>query len=556
MQTQSGFYAGKSVLITQNSLVHLAGSEVQAIELALYLQSKGAAVTLYTWICEDPLKSSPSLRNLSVVSADDEEAAALSFSDFDIVWVQHEALPLSMLSELGELSPEELQAKFIFFSHMSPFSELHVEYPYQRDLEDLLASCIVFNSEETAKAQSRLFKNHTKFELYPNPAPETFVELDTSSVSALRKILVVSNHPPREITQAIDILHSENIEVDLLGDENDKKPRTQFDSEILGQYDAVISIGKTVQDCLVAGVPVYVYDYFGGPGYLTEGNFEQAAFYNFSGRSTNESNSIVVERSKERVERRDASQIAEEIRHGFRDTLKFQRSIRQTCIEKYSLHAVLARLMRKASNKQLRIEDEITEKDVQWFLHIQRMMMDYHVPVVWKLQGEQLFYSQKISVFRSQNGEYSAQGSETLDVQLQQHTSLTIEEEGFRYLRIDYGETPAVVTNFIVRGIDRSAYSITTNALIESDNGLIFPGSDPQIIVKFDDNALSDSDSLTIECDIIPFAGFPEAELNTIGQFQKNELHELMRIRKELHSIKESRWWLLGEKLRRILRRG
>lgn len=553
---QSGLYAGMKVLITQNSLVHLAGSEVQAIELAQYLRGEGAVVTIYTWICEEPLKSSSILQNLAIVSADDDAAKTLSFLDFDVLWIQHEVLPLSMLTELETVSAEELRSRIIFFSHMSPFKELHVEYPYQRRLEDLLASKIVFNSEETLEAQAQLFESSTKFELYPNPAPETFVELDTSHITTLHKILVVSNHPPEEILQTIDILRSENIEVDFLGDKDDKKPRTQFDSGLLSQYDAVISIGKTVQDCLVSGVPVYVYDYFGGPGYLSEENFEQAAFYNFSGRSTNESNFLVVERSRERRERREAAQIAKEISQGFVTALKFQRSIRQRCVEKYSLHTAFSGLMRKASNKHPRLEDEITQKDVLWFLHTQRMMMDYHVPLVWRLQGDQLFYSQNICIFRSQNGEYSIQDAEILDVQLQQHTSFVIDKDKLNYLRIGYGETPAVVTNFIVRGIDRSAYSITTNALIESDNGLIFPGSDPQIIVKFDDNALSDSDSLTIECDIIPFAGFPEAELNTIGQFQKNELHELMRIRKELHSIKESRWWLLGEKLRRILRRG
>ena len=32
------------------------------------------------------------------------------------------------------------------------------------------------------------------------------------------------------------------------------------------------------------GVPVYVYDYLGGPGYLTEANFSLAERNNFSGR--------------------------------------------------------------------------------------------------------------------------------------------------------------------------------------------------------------------------------------------------------------------------------
>ena len=49
----------------------------------------------------------------------------------------------------------------------------------------------------------------------------------------------------------------------------------------LQQYDLVITIGRTVPRCLAMGVPVYVYDYLGGPGYLTEANFSLAERNNF-----------------------------------------------------------------------------------------------------------------------------------------------------------------------------------------------------------------------------------------------------------------------------------
>jgi hypothetical protein len=46
----------------------------------------------------------------------------------------------------------------------------------------------------------------------------------------------------------------------------------------------VVTIGKTVQYGLACGVPVYVYDKFGGPGYLDRTNFAAAKRCNFSGR--------------------------------------------------------------------------------------------------------------------------------------------------------------------------------------------------------------------------------------------------------------------------------
>ena len=55
-------------------------------------------------------------------------------------------------------------------------------------------------------------------------------------------------------------------------------------AELLKKYDVVITIGRTVQMGLVMGIPVYCYDHFGGPGYITTENIDFNEFYNFSGR--------------------------------------------------------------------------------------------------------------------------------------------------------------------------------------------------------------------------------------------------------------------------------
>lgn len=49
---------------------------------------------------------------------------------------------------------------------------------------------------------------------------------------------------------------------EVLFDEMDDEYKS-ITLEILSQYDVAITIGKTVQYCLVMGVPVYVYDKFG-----------------------------------------------------------------------------------------------------------------------------------------------------------------------------------------------------------------------------------------------------------------------------------------------------
>ena len=97
---------------------------------------------------------------------------------------------------------------------------------------------------------------------------------------ALDKIAIISNHIPQELLELKEKMGG-YYQVDLIG----LGYRTeQVNAEFLQQYDLVITIGRTVPRCLAMGVPVYVYDYLGGPGYLTEANFSLAERNNFSGR--------------------------------------------------------------------------------------------------------------------------------------------------------------------------------------------------------------------------------------------------------------------------------
>ena len=48
--------------------------------------------------------------------------------------------------------------------------------------------------------------------------------------------------------------------------------------------DAVVTIGKTVPYAIASGTPVYMYDRFGGDGWLTRRNFGTSLEHNFSGR--------------------------------------------------------------------------------------------------------------------------------------------------------------------------------------------------------------------------------------------------------------------------------
>lgn len=69
--------------------------------------------------------------------------------------------------------------------------------------------------------------------------------------------------------------------MDIIGEQGVVREVTP---DLISQYDCVFTIGKTVQYCMISSTPVYVYDRFGGFGYLDAENFEKCAYANFSGR--------------------------------------------------------------------------------------------------------------------------------------------------------------------------------------------------------------------------------------------------------------------------------
>jgi hypothetical protein len=71
----------------------------------------------------------------------------------------------------------------------------------------------------------------------------------------------------------------------------------------IASADAVISIGKSVAYVIAQRKPVYMYDHFGGDGWLTPENFVHSQTHNFSGRPS--------------CNKRTAGAIAHEIQDGY-----------------------------------------------------------------------------------------------------------------------------------------------------------------------------------------------------------------------------------------------
>ena len=254
----------KKVVITQNALHFLAGSEIVTLELAEHLQNNNVEVVVFTWYLAEPMAEEFRRRKIKVTT--DENAEILKSPD--LVWVHHQVLPNAILEPLKNAKNSPT---FIFF-HMSSHTDLYLEQPYVYDLETKLATKSLFVSKEAYDFAKATYLNFDKLDaqIFPNFIPKQFAE-PASRKGALKKVLIVSNHPTPEFKKIVPALADKNIKTDVIG--QIAKP-SLVDYSTLNRYDVVIAIGKTVQYCLGMGLPVYVYDKFGGPGYLNAENFK------------------------------------------------------------------------------------------------------------------------------------------------------------------------------------------------------------------------------------------------------------------------------------------
>lgn len=298
---KKSFLLGKKFLITQPMIRSFCGSTMVTLELAEYLTLVGAKVTVYTNIALPPALAYFEEAKIKVISSRDEHKLLLK--DFDYVWVHSLTFPQETLEELKHL-PKKVPA-FVFL-HMSPLEYIPDEHPWIYNLENSLSSLSLYISEKTLESNEK-YGLPPRTGLFRNPTPLSFRELANRKISkTLKKVLIVSNHPPVEVIEAREQLTSKGIQVDIYGEGQDRY--APLSPEIMKKYDAIITIGKTVQYCIVGSLPVYVYDWFGGPGWLTKSNYEKTKKNNFSGRP---------------FSKKSGKEIAEEIIDGYADALEF-----------------------------------------------------------------------------------------------------------------------------------------------------------------------------------------------------------------------------------------
>lgn len=265
------------LLLTNNHLHDFAGSEMVTLELAEEFIARGWDVDIYTNLLDLPFSAEfdQLLASAGLHIFDDPQDFVSS--QYDLIWIHHSVLPPSLIEELTEPAPRTR----VVWHHMSALP--NIEAALLPDIEAAIADRMSFVSPKTRDYLFDYGLPRERSFILPNPVPRSFLtSLEGEPRLDLRNLLIISNHPPQEVSEAADLLCAQGITVRRIGGGSPERvtPDT-FDG-----VDAVLTIGKSVQYALCLGVPVYNYDHFGGNGWLVESNFEQERISNFSGRST------------------------------------------------------------------------------------------------------------------------------------------------------------------------------------------------------------------------------------------------------------------------------
>lgn len=309
------------VLILTNHLAQFGGSEIVALEVAEKFSNLGHDVNIFSAYIDDPVRSHMDEMCLKYGAIE----KCPSPENFDIIWSQHQLISY-LLAKYGISSIENT---FLVNTSLSPYEPLEIPGAVAE-----IADMVVANSPETAARLIELGVNFEKISVFYNAAPNSF-NITRKSRSELESALIISNHMPEEVARAAAILRNRGLIIDHVGLPSQPKKITPA---IISSYDAVISIGKSVQYSILCETPVYVYDRFGGPGWLNEINTTEAEKFNFSGRCCHRQ--LLPET------------IADEISKGYLDATLAIRKLKEAYSEKYTLGNYLTEIIKHATNKQ------------------------------------------------------------------------------------------------------------------------------------------------------------------------------------------------------------
>lgn len=333
-------------------MASIGGSEIVALEVAECFKKNNYAVDIVANYVGSPVSDIVRDSGINLLTSDDLPDP---FS-YDIVWAQHQILPILVNHYIDSFNNNT----YFVFAHLSPYEHLETLGLYT---ERLLADKIFANSKETYNQLCDFGLPTDISDIFFNASPSEFFHEKASNEQPLKNILLVSNHPPEEILDAMEILKNEyslNImNIGVRGQIQRVTPR------MIEYTNAVITIGKTAQYAIVGDTPVYCYDHFGGIGWLSVNNYKKAEEFNYSGRCC--------------LRKISAREIVEEIIVGYEKAKNDIHEIRHEVLSKYCLDSYISTIIKASrenynsrfinleDRQKIKSESEITKSIKQYY---------------------------------------------------------------------------------------------------------------------------------------------------------------------------------------------
>ena len=265
-------FTGKRILLAAHALRGFTGSEIHVSELATFFRDQEASVTCLAMELGDPMASELRVQGVKVIN---HWQLSREVREFDLVWSHHETIFLWLHLVHRVRARRHLHGLLSWQQKIErvPLIPRHLENGNLR---------FVANATETRDAAARK-SGRNDITVMPNFVPAPFARTFRGTLPEKpERIAVVSNHVPAEVLEASELLEQRGFAVTIFGMGH---TYTRLNETTLLGFDIVITIGKTVQYGLTQGIPVFVYDRFGGPGYIHPVDIDAHAAQNFSGRS-------------------------------------------------------------------------------------------------------------------------------------------------------------------------------------------------------------------------------------------------------------------------------
>ncbi len=352
----------RTILILNNQLRLFYGSELHSLHIAEYFRKLGYDVTLAAWDVGDPFVSAAARKGIDVFDIATDNS--LFGREYDVVWTHH--LTTFFFAHVVNT----VAARHHVHGCLSPFLDLE-NVPISENFDLSARLKILANSVETRDVVRQQVRSEQAVDVFLNVVPdEFFAHRKTDYGEAVRKVVIVSNHVPPELRLAASALGRRGAKVDIIGIDDDHR---LVDHRTLLDYDAVVTIGKTVQFALVQGVPVFVYDHFGGPGYLDAASFQRHEDFNFSGRSHREI--------------RSGEDLADTIVNGYPQAVEFARYARNDLAQRYAIESQMGQfgaMLCRRDREPARLLSRIERIGLLKLFHARHQVLFFHFMGLWR----------------------------------------------------------------------------------------------------------------------------------------------------------------------------